>query len=88
MTVETGKFVITRVDFAYTQSREITTSPKQPVKTGINEATLFCKNCEHLWRARPHGEGSFYSAAGFFTFECPKCHESEAIVTSAVMGAI
>ena len=86
MAVETEKFVITEVDFAYTESREITVNRKAPIKTGISAATLYCKKCEHLWRSRPFGDGKFDSPLGSFIFKCPDCNESEAVKASVVMG--
>jgi len=85
--IETEKFVITEVDAAYSQSREITTNPKPPQKTGISAATVFCKSCENLWHSRSFGDGSFNTAIGFFIFECPKCHASEGVKAGVVMGA-
>ncbi len=86
MTVETEKFVITGVDAAYSQSREITADPKPPQKIGIKAATVFCKDCENLWNAHSFGEGRFSTAYGSFIFECPNCHAEEVVTASVVMN--
>lgn len=84
MVIESEKFVLTSIDLLYIESREISINPDLK-KSGIRQATVFCKNCENLWRSSAYGDGKFQATTGHFIFTCPKCAESENIKSSTLM---
>jgi hypothetical protein len=54
MKTETDQFIIDRVQWAYTQSQEITGDRMQrqaPMRSAVESMDVVCKRCGRAWRA-------------------------------------
>jgi hypothetical protein len=78
MSTGSEKFVVTNVQPIWTESREITTTPRPPQKTGVRSADVHCKTCGHDWTAR-NRDGSLDGVLGGTLVTCPQCRTSEAM---------
>lgn len=77
MNIESEKFSFCDIQWIYRKSREITENPSSPVRTGVQSATVACKECCHVWAARQHGEGKLLGTLGGVIVTCPSCGSEE-----------
>lgn len=78
--VESSSFCFDSVHWLYEPDNSISLDRniRKMQKRGLQEVTVKCKSCEHLWLAMSSGPGQFIErAGGNLTFTCPQCKISE-----------
>lgn len=76
--METDHFHFKDVVWNYMVSDEITSRRRPPLKTGIKEATVTCKQCGHVWRAKQQN-GDITNKPGGPIILCPQCEFEEVV---------
>lgn len=84
--VETEKFIITKIEYKYVQSNELTNKPKPPKRVGVKSLISKCKSCGHSWHASAYGSGKLEQTLGHVGIECPNlaCGNFERVRTKVL----
>jgi uncharacterized Zn finger protein len=66
-------FTVSDINWATTQSRELSPNPAELIRTGVQSATILCKKCGNSWAERAGHSSSLRQAVGGYVVTCPAC---------------
>lgn len=77
MEVQTEKFILENISWAFKKSEKIGLNHRQKTEAGLESVKVLCKGCFHSWVAFRHGKGHFDGTQEGYFFTCPECSKHE-----------
>jgi hypothetical protein len=68
-------FTVSSVEWRYQASKALGAGlqPRPPIRSGVEAMDVICKSCQHDWKARRVGVGSFLPNVDYVHLKCPEC---------------